>query len=444
MNKLSAYGHSFCIKILYSLLNDKLFLQNISDIISPDYFDNPAHKWIVDSILKYFSQYHTYPTMEVLKVEMMKEKNEILKVSVKEELKQAYTSNEDDIEYVKEEFFNFLKSQRMKEAVLMSADIIEQDGQMEDVVRLVQNAFKASDNKDVGLVYTQDIEQRYREEEDIRIPFPWSQLNDITDGGLPEGSLMVLLGGTGSGKSTTACAIAINAAKLGFNVIYYTLELTDKYVGKKIDNILTGIELKSLKLNRKIVEKANEELAGQIVIKEFYPGRSSLDNIESHIRQLYNTLSFRPDLIVIDYPELLKIRRTRRDSNEETNDVYTDITGMAKEMKTRIICPSQVNRAGMKSDVVEHDGVSGTIGKLFIATFSLSISRKRKDKLSKTARFHVLKSRLGEDGMTYNVNMDLKTGKIDIVDEYDEELALEESQHEFKEKIKNKFMNINA
>ncbi len=74
----------------------------------------------------------------------------------------------------------------------------------------------------------------------------------------------------------------------------------------------------------------------------------------------------------------------------------------------------------MKSDIVEHEGVSGTIGKIFIATFTFSISRKRKDKLAKTARWHIMKSRLGEDGMTYDVMMDLKHNKIEIVGEYDE------------------------
>ena len=40
------------------------------DVLSEEYFDNQAHKWIVQNILDYYEQYHTTPTMEVLKVEM--------------------------------------------------------------------------------------------------------------------------------------------------------------------------------------------------------------------------------------------------------------------------------------------------------------------------------------------------------------------------------------
>ncbi len=271
---LGNYGHSFQIKVLYSLLVDKPFLTNISDVLSSDHFESPAHKWIVDFTLSYFAKYNTNPTMEVLKVEMKKMKNDILKIAVKEELKHAYTTSEDDIEYIKEEFFNFCKNQRLKEALLQSVDLLDA-GAFDDIRRVVDNALKAGQPKDAGLVLTRDVESRYREEDVVKYPFPWPIFNEVTDGGLTPGSLCVILGGTGSGKSTTACHMALHLAMLGHNVAYYTLELEDKYVGQKIDSVMTGIEMKSLKHNRKIIEEANGKLAGQIVVKEFYPGRYS-------------------------------------------------------------------------------------------------------------------------------------------------------------------------
>ena len=437
--RIADYGKIFQTKVLYALLSDKLFLQNIYDVLVSDYFDNPAHKWLVDFILQYFQKFNTHPTAEVLKVELKKIKNDILKVAVKQELKQISEVDEDDSEYVKEEFFSFCKNQRVKEAILKAVDLLEA-GAFDDIRNVVDSALKAGLQKDIGLIMSKDIETRYREEEDILIPFPWDKFNEITDGGLPKGALCVIMGGTGSGKSTTACHIAIHAARMGFNVAYYTLELSDKYVGKKMDSVLTQIDMKSLKFNRKLIEEANEQLGGTIVVKEFYPGRSSMDHIEAHQRHLKNDLNISTELIVIDYPELLKARKTRKDSHEESNDVYTDIKGYAKETGNRIIAPSQLNRAGMKADIVEHDGVAGTIGKIFIADFTFTISRKRQDKLNKTARFHILKSRLGDDGMTYDVHMDLKHNKIDILGEYDENsgdinLDNPESKRDIKKKI---------
>ena len=114
--KLSEYGRSFQIKAIYALLTNKKFLQKIADILNVDYFDSPSHKWIVEKILAYFSKYNTYPTMEVLKIELkkLKSKDELLSVAVKKDLKEAYTSLHEDSEYVEEEFDMFCRNQKLK------------------------------------------------------------------------------------------------------------------------------------------------------------------------------------------------------------------------------------------------------------------------------------------------------------------------------------------
>jgi len=53
LNSLATYGASFQIKVLSSLLTHKEFLQNINDILSEEYFDNQAHKWVIGEILNY-------------------------------------------------------------------------------------------------------------------------------------------------------------------------------------------------------------------------------------------------------------------------------------------------------------------------------------------------------------------------------------------------------
>jgi hypothetical protein len=94
MSKLEQYGHSFQVKTLGCLVNDREFLQQVSDIVKPEYFDSEANKWIVETSLKYFDDFKTTPTMEVFKVELDKIKNEVVQVAVKEQLKEVYQSNQ--------------------------------------------------------------------------------------------------------------------------------------------------------------------------------------------------------------------------------------------------------------------------------------------------------------------------------------------------------------
>jgi hypothetical protein len=51
LNNLNAYGPSFQIKVISALLTHKEFLLNIQDVLSEEYFDNNAQKWIIKEIL---------------------------------------------------------------------------------------------------------------------------------------------------------------------------------------------------------------------------------------------------------------------------------------------------------------------------------------------------------------------------------------------------------
>ena len=100
LSNLSQYGVGFQIKVLSSLLTHKEFLLNIQDALSEEYFDNQAHKWIIKEILNYFHKYHTCPSMDVLKVELKKIDNEVLQLSIKEQLREAYKASDEDLKYV--------------------------------------------------------------------------------------------------------------------------------------------------------------------------------------------------------------------------------------------------------------------------------------------------------------------------------------------------------
>ena len=68
LSSINQYGSKFQVKVLSSLLTQKEFLVNIYDILSDEYFDNQAHKWIIKEILRYYDKYHTTPSMDILAV----------------------------------------------------------------------------------------------------------------------------------------------------------------------------------------------------------------------------------------------------------------------------------------------------------------------------------------------------------------------------------------
>jgi replicative DNA helicase len=419
LNQLNQYGVGFQVKVMSSLLKHKEFLQNIHDILEEEYFDNPAHKWIVEEILKYHYKYHTTPSLDALQVEVKKIDNEVLKVSVIEQLKEAYKASNEDQEYVEQEFANFCKNQQLKKALLSSVDLLEK-GQYDDIRYLIDSALKAGMDKNLGHEYEKDTETRYRAEDRNPIPTPWPHVNDLLQGGLGAGDVGIIFGNPGGGKSWMLTALGAMPVSLGYTVAHYTLELSEGYMGRRYDATFTGLKVQELGLHRQEVNEMIEKLKGKLIIKEFSMGKASIASIESHIQKMTD-LGTRPDLVIIDYVDLLKSKRKSIDRKDEIDDIYISTKALARDLKLPIWTVSQVNRAGAKDDVIEGDKAAGSYNKVMIADFAMSLSRKRLDKMNGTGRAHIMKNRYGGDGMTYPMKINTENGNIEILNREMEE-----------------------
>tara|TARA_R110000803_G_scaffold1485_5_gene4810 strand:+ start:1309 stop:2676 length:1368 start_codon:yes stop_codon:yes gene_type:complete len=450
---LNTYGPQFQIKVISALLTHKQYLINIHDIISEEYWDNQAHKWIIVEIIKYYDKYHTTPSMDVLKVELQRLTNDVLKISIKEQLKAAFQASDEDLEYVQEEFSTFCKNQQLKKALLNSVDLLNA-GDFDGIKFLVESALKAGQDKNIGHEYNKDIESRFREDARKTIPTPWEPINDILQGGLGNGDFGLIFGNPGGGKSWSLVALGGYAVRAGYNVLHYTLELGEDYVGRRYDAFFTKTPVDSILKNREKVEEMLPQLPGQLIIKEFPTGRATISTVESHIRKV-TELGVTPDLIIIDYVDLLSTKKRTADRKGEIDDIYTSTKGLARELNIPIWSVSQVNRAGAKDDVIEGDKAAGSYDKVMITDFCLSLSRKAKDKVNGTGRFHVMKNRYGMDGLTYGVKADTSTGHFEVHD-YDPDVEFENDTltpnkqntgnfDQFdKQTLKNKFFELNS
>jgi len=450
LSSIDEYGPSFQMKVISSLLTHKEFLQNINDVLSDEYFNNPAHKWIINEIIKYYEKYHTTISMDILKVEMKKLDNEVLKVSVKEQLREAYKADIDDLAYVQEEFSTFCKNQQLKKALLNSVDLLKA-GDYDSIKYMIESAMKAGQDKNIGHEYKRDTESRYREDYRKIVPTPWNEINELVQGGLGNGDLGLIFGNPGGGKSWTLVALGGFAVQMGYNVIHYTLELSEAYTGRRYDAFFTGTSVDQLEKHKKHVETLTANLPGELIIREFPMGKTTISTIEAHIQKVKD-LGIEPDLIIIDYIDLLSTRKRNVDRKGEIDDIYTSTKGLARELNIPIWSVSQVNRAGAKDDIIEGDKAAGSYDKMMITDLSMSLSRKKEDKVNGTGRLHIMKNRYGMDGLTFQVDVNTSNGHISVGSHYDEEADTvtpkKPSNDNFddldKRMLANKFFELNA
>ena len=410
-DRLSSYGYSFQIKVIASLFTDKSFLQQISDILSPKYFESDANNWLVSTILEYHKEYKSTPTLEVIKVKTQELDHEVLKQQIVQHMKDAWKYIEaDDLPFIKQQALDFCKNQEIKKAILSSVELLKH-GEYEEIKSKIDNALKSGGDKDIGHEYMSSIEERYTDAVRDTKETPWEVVNDLTDGGLGKGELGVFVAPAGIGKSWGLINIGANAVKKGMTVVHYTLELNEAYVGLRYDSVVTGIANQNLKHYQSQVKEDLAKLKGELIIK-YYPTKTvSVIGLRSHIEKCIMQ-DKKPDIVIVDYADLL--RGPGQEKRHELEGIYEDLRGLAGEYDIPVWTASQANRSALEEDVIGAEKISESYGKVMVADFVISLSRKVQDKLAGTGRWHVIKNRFGPDGITLPSKMNTSNGQIHI------------------------------
>lgn len=426
LNYLNEYGNTFQLKIIANLLkptnksgenND--FIAQVFDILTPDFFESDANQFVISKIMDYYKLYSKSPTPDYFKVEMAG-LDDITKESVGENLKSVYRymGGATDLDYVRDEFLEFCQNQNMKHAILESVDLIKTKD-YDSIKTLIDNALKfGKSNRDLGHVYEDMIEDRLiKNPRKKLIDTEWSIINEITDGGIGAGDLLIFVGAAGSGKSWALASLGHHALTKGKNVLHFTLELNENYTGMRYDSKLMGIPSQNLKYHVEDVKmKLMSEIKGKLRIK-YYPQKSvGVSALKTHLNRLLS-FGFEPDLIIVDYADILRsdnIQAIKGGSYFEAGGIYEDLRGLGGEFQIPIATASQAQRSAANEEIITGDQIAESYKKIMTGDIIISISRRIEDKMAGTARWHVIKNRYGIDGITFPSKVDTSIGRIEI------------------------------
>ena len=413
-DRLQEFGHNFQIKSVVCLMNKPNFIEQIIDILDESHYESDSLKWIVKECKQYFNEYKKTITLDVFKVKVNEVDNDVLKTTIVETLKEVYRYMEaTDLDFVQDKCIDFFKNQTLKNAIIKSVEILESNGDYEAIKNLMDDAMKAGTERDLGHEYAEDIDVRYSEMARDTVETPWDVLNELTQGGLAGGELGVIVAPAGIGKTWILCALGAGAMKRGTNVVHYTLELNESYVGLRYDSVLTGLPNQNLKYHIDDVKTAVEKVDGELVVKYFPTKTASVHTLGAHLQKL-RTMGKDFDMVVVDYGDILRDTSNSREVRHALGNIYEDLRGLAGEFDVPIWTASQANRSALDEDVIEATKVSESYQKVMTADFVMSLSRKVEDKIGNTGRFHVIKNRFGPDGITYPAKVNTNTGKMEI------------------------------
>jgi hypothetical protein len=414
VDTLVKFGPSYQSKVVASLITDVKFLEQVTEITKPSFFESQANQWIVSEVQNYFDEFRTVPTMEVFKIKVGNVEDKVLKQTVVEQLKNIYLQvGSEDLPYIKKEYLTFAKNQKVKDALLKSIELLKA-GQYDQIIDTMTKASKVGVESDLGLDYIENFESIMEDVKRDSCPTGWDVVDELMDGGLGPGELGVVMAPSGIGKSWFLSKIACSALQKGVDVLHYTLELSENYVGQRYTTILSGIQTTEHKQRKDEIIRKIKSIPGRVRIKYYPPQFASAKTLAAHIEKMRAT-GFNPKLIIIDYADLLKSGNSNRDGlYAELGGIYEELRGLSGEAQIPVWTATQTNRAAIDHEVIQADSVGDSYKKVQTADFIMSVSRKTKDKLSNTGRIHIVKNRFGPDGMTFPAKIDTFHGIMDV------------------------------
>jgi hypothetical protein len=148
-----------------------------------------------------------------------------------------------------------------------------------------------------------------------------------------------------------------------------------------------------------------------------------------------------PDMIIVDYGDLLKPISSQREKRQELETIYEELRGIAQENNCPVWTASQTNRSGLNAEVITMESISEAFNKCFVADFICSVSRTIEDKASNGGRIFVAKNRNGPDGLVFPIYMDTASVKIKVLQSNGESASdlIVKSSKEQEDNLKKKY-----
>lgn len=164
-------------------------------------------------------------------------------------------------------------------------------------------------------------------------------------GGFKKGNLIILAARPGMGKTTLALNTCWNIAKQNKRSLFFSLEMEDKEVVRKIMSQELRVTNEDLD-NGNVFNKNNNVLSIQDVVKnkQFYIDQTpALTLAEMGARARKLSMEKPLDFIAVDYIQLINEKALSR--TEEIRKISGGLKALAKELGCPILALSQLNRS---------------------------------------------------------------------------------------------------
>lgn len=443
--------------IVKNCLENEQFLSIVIPYLNNDLFSNKYNKKIIELLQKYFSKFGKKPTRTELSAFLSNDKLKEAYSFVKK-----YSDNiTENIEYdiLLDHTEKFLKLQSFQNTLLKIAEKWESINGKDDLIsfyssveKIIGYNLRSSEGHDYFEDIDKHIENILTEHKHIKTGIEW--MDDILDGGFSQAgrAMYIFAGETNVGKSIFLHNMAINAMKQNKKVLLFSLEMSEQMYNIRITSTLSQLDNRELKFKIEDIKKGAENFKmlrpdSGLIIKEYPPNTVTPAVLKTYTKQLISTKNFKPDMIVVDYLNLLTGDGVN--SYEKVKNISEQLRALSYVFECPVITATQLNRSGYsgagsssQSQVYDRRGpnvstLSESYGTGATADSIFGIFRTDQDKEDNAIHLNVMKNRFGSNTGVTRLGIDYRTMTLfedSTLNDTDEMTDIEMSAGEYGEK----------
>jgi replicative DNA helicase len=382
-------------------------------------------------VVSYYDKYHSLPSDLFIIEDVKKSLGARENISDYEDelnyINSLDTSTINNPDYVVDLIESFAKKEAMKAAIAESITLIKEN-KVEQVEDIVRKALLVGKAVDVGQDYFTDFTDRWQrtfsvDKTAVKYKTVFSSINKSLEGGLGSKELAMVVAPPGVGKSLYLVNQGVQSLIDGHNVLYISLEMSEDKIAQRFDSIMTLVpqaKLKDPKHQLTVKERLDmfqKEFKGRLVIKEYPTLMGSVNTIRSLLVQLKNHNEFVPQVIIIDYLELLRSTRDIQHEYQAQQRIAEELRGLAMEQNVLVWTATQTNRQGRMKSIITDVELGDSYGKIRPCDFSMSLNQTEEEFDNGFMRVYIMKSRNGVPRFTVPAKVDYNLLRMSESDE---------------------------
>jgi len=361
---------------------------------------------------------------QILDMVALEDKEGVITKEILKSILQVDLKEYDEKNFIEPKFNAWILANRLKTGTIDIIDETRNLDSISDFEKAVEAAGRIKaivdemsstnfvDDDDMGVDFD-DAESHVQDSSKFKVSCGFPTIDHMLGGGWDIGTFNVIMAETNNGKSLWMQNFAVKSADMGHNVLYITLEMSERKVMKRLGAMRLKIPINDYDVVSKDIDLIKKRIAnlsktdggdifdkkvGKIYAKFWAAGTATVADFDNYIQKLKEKKGIKIDLVIVDYITLVAAPKgSGTDNLYSKGKVLSEgLRAIGAKYKCPVITGVQVAKDAWNSADITLESVPESKAIAETADTFFAIIRTEEMKRQNLYRFKLLKQRDGD------------------------------------------------